>query len=63
MILGENLDAADFIDGFSYTISAQGRFTIYFNQWDDDEGKYFKSDLIDMMELPNNHKFDVFKKK
>ena len=63
MVLGENLDVSDFIDGFSYTISAQGRFTIYFNHWEEEDAKYFKEDLIDMMDLPQSHKFDTFKKK
>ena len=62
MIIGEKLDQCEFIDGISYSISANARFTIFFSDWDDVENKYFTDDLMDTIDFPSRPKFDLFLK-
>ena len=62
MIIGEKLDQCEFIDGLSYSIATQARFTLFFSDWDEVENKYFKDDLIDIIDISTTPKFDLFLK-
>ena len=62
MVIGENMDQCEFIDGLAFSIATQARFTLFFSDWDEEENKYFASDLMDIIDVSTKPKFDLFLK-